>query len=263
MSLADLTVIKKILQKHQLWAKKQFGQNFLISDKSLEKIVNAANLTSTDHVIEIGPGLGVLTYELAKRTEKVTSIELDKSLLPVLEDTLSDYSNVEIIHADALRWDPPAKKYKLVANIPYYITSPLINHFLQNENKPQTITLLVQKEVAQKICSLTPDMSVLSLQVALFGKAELISIIPNSHFYPAPKVDSAVLHIKVAQEGDPDYIPKKTALQILSLAKRAFLSGRKKLSNTLPDLKEKLIALNIEDKRPQHLTIDEWKALIS
>lgn len=263
LDLTNLGTIKKLLQKHNLWAKKSFGQNFLISDKSLKKIVDAGDIESTDCIIEIGPGVGVLTKELCQKAGKVISVELDHTLLPLLSETLAPYKNVEIINQDALRWEPPAIKYKLVANIPYYITSPLINHFLQNANPPVTITLLVQKEVAEKICQLTPDMSVLSLQIALFGKAEMIGMVPRNHFYPEPKVDSAVLKITVHQETDPDYIPNETAQKILKLAKRAFLAGRKKLSNTLADMKEKLVELELGDQRPQHLSINDWKNLLS
>lgn len=260
--LTDLATIKKLLQKHNLWAKKSIGQNFLVSDISLKKIVNAASIISTDHIIEVGPGLGVLTQELARKAARVTSIELDAKLLPVLSETLTEYTNVNILNENALDFIPPQSPYKIVANIPYYITSPLINHFLQNENKPTTITLLVQKEVAEKICKLAPDMSVLSLQVALFGHAKLMGVVQRNNFHPAPKVDSAILHITVKQPSDTDYLTTAAALEILKLAKRAFLSGRKKLSNTLPDLKEKLTALNLADKRPQHLEIADWGKLL-
>ncbi len=261
--LTNLGTIKQLLQKHNLWAKKAMGQNFLVSDASLQKIVMAADITPDDFIIEVGPGLGVLTQELAKKAAKVKSIELDASLFPLLDETLKSYANIEIVNENALDFIPPETPYKIVANIPYYITSPLINHFLQNAHKPQTITLLVQKEVAEKICQLTPDMSVLSLQVALFGHATLMGIVPRHHFHPAPKVDSAILHIAVKQPSDPDYLSTESALEVLKLAKRAFLSGRKKLSNTLSDLKEKLTELNLADERPQHLSIEDWQKLLS
>ena len=257
MNLTDLSTIKSLLKKHALFAKKFLGQNFLINSDVLNKIVETANIKDSEHIIEVGPGLGVLTRELAQKAKKVTSIELDKSLFPILEETLNEFSNVEIIHGDALRTEPPKSKYKVVANIPYNITSPLINHYLQTKNKPESITMLIQKEVAEKIVKLTPDMTILSLQVALFGEAKLIQKVTANSFYPAPKVDSAIIHIDVNQN-----IDNEEALKILKLAKRAFKQRRKKLSNTLGDMKEKLIKLGIEDKRPQHLKIDEWKKLL-
>jgi 16S rRNA (adenine1518-N6/adenine1519-N6)-dimethyltransferase len=259
--LTHLPTIKALLKTHNLWAKKFLGQNFLVNDQSLEKIVEAANIAPEDYVIEVGPGLGVLTQELAQRAQKVTSVELDNYLFPLLDETLAPYDNIEIIHQDALQFTPPASPYKVVANIPYNITSPIINHFLQAENRPKSLTLLVQKEVAQKAVLIEPKMSVLSMQIALFGKATSPAKVPNDHFYPAPKVDSAVLHIEVHPKNSPQYFATDEALQILQLAHRAFRQGRKKLSNTLPDLLKKLEKLQLSEKRPQHLSIDEWKKL--
>ena len=257
MNLTDLSTIKSILAKHKNSAKKFLGQNFLTSQEALDKIVEAPQIKENEHILEIGPGLGVLTRELAKKAKKVTSIELDKSLFPILEETLKDFSNIELIHADALRTEPPKTAYKVVANIPYNITSPLINHYLQADNKPESITILIQKEVAEKIVKLTPDMTVLSLQVALFGEAKIIDIVKSDCFHPEPKVDSAIINIKVHKD-----INVEESLKILKLAKRAFKQRRKKLSNTLGDMKDKLIKLGIEDKRPQHLEIAEWKNLL-
>lgn len=259
MDLTDIKTIKALLQNNNLFAKKSFGQNFLINKSVLQTIIETANIGQNDVVVEVGPGLGVLTIELAKLAKKVLSIELDANLIAILKNYLPE--NVEIIHQDALKYSPPALQYKIVANIPYNITSHLINHFLQNENKPLFLTLLIQKEVAEKICALNPDMSVLSLQIALFGQAKLIKKISKNNFYPIPKVDSAIIHIEIYQSTDPDYIPREKALKILNLAKKAFSQRRKKLSNTLPELKEKLIQLNLAEKRPQHLSIQNWKTL--
>lgn len=259
MDLTDIKTIKALLHSNSLFAKKSFGQNFLINKSVLQTIVEAANINQNDCIIEVGPGLGVLTLELAKLAKKILSIELDVNFITILKNYLPE--NVELIHQDALRFSPPDSKYKVVANIPYNITSHLINHFLQNQNKPASITLLIQKEVAEKICTLDPDMSVLSLQIALFGKAKLIKKVSNNNFYPAPKVDSAIIHIEIYHLSDPNYIPQEKALQILNLAKKAFSQRRKKLSNTLPELKEQLTKLNLAAKRPEHLAISDWKNL--
>ena len=237
-------------------AKKSLGQNFLKSEKALAKIVETAAISPQDHIIEVGPRQGVLTKELAKKAAKVTTIELDSRLIPVLhESILEKHKNVVLLEQDALTYTPPNTPYKVVANIPYYITSPLLNHFLHAETPPQTMTLLVQEEVAKKICTLTPKMTVLSLQVALFGTAEYVKKVPKTAFQPAPKVDSAIIHIETHQTD------RKVALQILKIAKRAFSQRRKKLSNTLPELLDKLTSLKLEDARPQHLTIEDWQKL--
>ncbi|MBI4232378.1 ribosomal RNA small subunit methyltransferase A [Candidatus Peregrinibacteria bacterium] len=267
--LSDKAVVLEILKKHGLYAKKFFGQNFLISENALNKIVETAKIENGDHIIEIGPGLGVLTIELIAKAAKVTSIELDPKIIDVLKENLSLFcqsdqsANIKILHQDALTFSPPSTPYKVVANIPYNITSPLINHFLQAENPPRTLTLLIQKEVAEKIIKKDPDMSVLSLQVALFGQASLGKIVHSTAFFPAPKVDSAILNIEIYPPSDPNHLAKEQALEILKLAKRAFLNGRKKLSNTLPEIKDKLTEIGFADKRPQHLSIDDWKTLIS
>lgn len=257
-----LSDTKQILQKYNLWAKKSLGQNFLISENALEKIVETAKITANDHIVEIGPGLGVLTKELTARARKVTSIELDRELSRILQE-LIPAKNLTILNQDALTASPPEGPYKVVANIPYNITSPLLNHFLQAENKPKTMTLLIQKEVAEKICQKDPDMSVLSLQVALFATPHLIKAVPKTAFYPIPKVDSAIIHIEIHKKTDENYIPDEQALKILKTAKQAFSQRRKKLSNTLPEFKTKLKNLGLSDKRPQHLSIADWQNIIS
>ncbi|MFH1284243.1 MAG: 16S rRNA (adenine(1518)-N(6)/adenine(1519)-N(6))-dimethyltransferase RsmA [Candidatus Peregrinibacteria bacterium] len=259
MNLTDGKTIIDLLKKHGLWAKKRLGQNFLISSSALSKIVKTADISQHEHVVEIGPGLGVLTRELSNSAKKVTSVELDSSLLPALKETLLDCKNVEIINMDALKFIPPAGPYKVVANIPYNITSPLINHFLQAENKPSSITLLVQKEVAEKICQLEPKVSILSLQIALFGKAEFIKGIPSTAFFPIPNVDSAIIRIILRDPQNPDFIPTDEALKILKTAKQAFSQKRKKLSNTLPHLKG-ITEIDL-NRRPETLSVKEWQTL--
>jgi len=256
MDLTNRNELIQLLQKYNLWTKKFLGQNFLINKDALTKIVDSADIQSTDHIIEIGPGVGTLTKELAKKAEKVTSLEIDKTLMPAFVENLIDHKNAKIIHMDALQFTPPETPYKVVANIPYNITSPLLNLFLQAKNPPQSITFLMQKEVAEKICQGDPSHTVLSLQVQLFGDPKIIDQVSADSFLPAPKVNSAILHITPNPK-----VPHDKALEILQLAKRAFTSGRKKLSNTLPDLLDKLKQLSLEEKRPQHLSITDWKNL--
>ncbi len=261
MELSDQKTVIDLLKKHNLYTKKFLGQNFLISKKALDWIVSNANIDKNDTVIEVGPGLGVLTKELLDRAKKVISIELDKTLFPILEENFNDYKNFELIHGDALRFEPQEKNYKVVANIPYNITSPLISHFLRAKSSPETMTLLVQKEVAEKICSLQPRMTILSLQTALFGEAKYIKNVPATKFFPPPKVNSAIIHIQLYKKSDPRFTDTETADKILKLAKQAFTQKRKKIKNTIGDLIEKTqIDLN---RRPETLSIDEWKSLIS
>lgn len=260
----------ELLKREKLWAQKKLGQNFLVNPAVLEQIVKAADLKPSDFVLEIGPGPGILTEQLAKRANSVTAIELDRSIIPVLQKNLGDARNVEIIHADALKTTLPTHEYKVVANIPYYITSPLLNHFLQprkpDELRPSLLVLLVQKEVAQKICARDGDHSVLSLQVQVFGKPSMVCSVGKGSFFPQPKVDSAVIRIETYPE------PRVSDVGLFfRMIKGAFGQKRKKLSNTLPN------ALNLKpadtaeffrtsgvspDARPQNVSLDEWNALI-
>jgi len=262
MDLTNHSTIISLLQKYNLFAKKSFSQNFLINRDILNKIIETGNISKNDLIIEVGPGLGVLTQELSEKAEKVITIELDRSLLPLLKETLSSCKNVELINADALKFIPPNEQYKVIANIPYSITSHLINHFVQAENKPDSITLLVQKEVAKKITQLEPDMSVLSLQIALFGKAKYIKDVPSGNFHPVPKVDSAIIHIELYKSSDTEFTSQDQALKILRIAKICFSQRRKKLRNTLPQEYQKNTNLDLS-RRPETLSVQEWKSFMT
>jgi 16S rRNA (adenine1518-N6/adenine1519-N6)-dimethyltransferase len=252
----------------QLPSKKSLGQNFLTNNGTLKKIIETAELSPNDHIVEIGPGHGILTGELAKNASNVTAIELDDRLIPELEDTFENQRNIDIRHQDALTFNPPKNGYKIVANIPYYITSPLINHFLREQpsnQRPQTLTLLVQKEVAQKICAST-SLSVLAIQAQLFGIPKLVATIPPSHFNPAPKVDSAILHINC----QPCPIPDNKLKAFFKLIHTGFAHKRKKLIRNLeplakPSLLKKAFK-NLEintNARAEELTIAQWQSLLA
>lgn len=258
MDLTNKSEIIGFLRKHGIHLKKSFGQNFLIDKNVLDKIVKAAGISQKDTIVEIGPGVGVLTKELCKKAQKVTTIELDKNLLPILKETLSVFKNVEVVNMNALKFNPSKTQYKVVANIPYNITSPLINHFLQADNPPSSMTLLVQKEVAEKICERDNKTSILSLQTKLFGSTKIIAKVSKNAFLPPPKVDSAIIKIDIYKKSDQKFTDKKTALKILEIAKKAFSQKRKKLSNTLGHIKTS-IDLN---RRPETLSIKEWKEIL-
>lgn len=251
MDLTNRKTLFEILTKYDLFAKKRFGQNFLISREDLEKIVETGEIKDTDHILEIGPGLGTLTLELCKKAKKVTTIEADKTLIPVLKENLRAFGNIEIINADALKTPPPKGKYKVIANIPYQITSPLLTLFLTAENRPEKIVFLVQKEVAEKICN-TKKQSILSLQVQMFGNPKIIQKIPRTHFYPAPKVESAILKIDVYE-----YPLAENPKKVMEIAKKAFSKKRKKLSNSI-----KTADIRFKDKRPEDLHIKDWETIL-
>lgn len=256
----------RLLKKYELFAKKKLGQNFLISEKALEQICKAADLQKTDNIVEIGPGLGTLTSLLIKKCQKVTAIELDRDMTNILAAEYGEKNSLEIINADALKWTPPLWPYKLVANIPYYITSPLISHFLiREEGRPDLIVLLMQKEVAQKICARPGDLSVLALRVQIFGQPTLIATVKAGAFHPMPKVDSAILKIKPFPKPLIQSTSLKTAFHLIE---SAFSQKRKKmrtsLKKVLPGEKidELLLSSGLTpNARPQELSIEQWATL--
>ena len=199
----DPISVSALLQKYDIRPSKGLGQNFLVDENALVKIANAAEIYEGDVILEIGPGLGSLTRYLGIAAQQVIAVELDKKLLPALHETLASFDNVHIVVGDILKLDPtyllaniepkiengPAS-YKVVANIPYYITSALIRHLLEAEIKPSSMVLTVQKEVAQRICEQPPKMSLLALSVQVYGEPKIAAKIPGGAFYPPPKVDS-------------------------------------------------------------------------
>ncbi len=270
MIYSNTAELIELLKREHLWAQKKLGQNFLVNPAVLEKIIEAALINDRDLVVEIGPGLGILTEQLSKHARKVIAVELDRNIIPVLKKNLTGVENVEIVHQDALRFPLPDEPYKLVANIPYYITSPILNHFLQpstpQEQRPEIIVLLVQKEVARKICSKDGDHTLLSLEVQVFGKPSIVCNVGKGSFFPQPNVDSAVLKI------EPFPHPRVNNLKLFfRLAKAAFHQRRKTLSNSLrnglgltAEQTAELFRISgiASTERPQNISLDEWNALI-
>lgn len=267
--MSKLDQLKSQLISKDLWAKKSLGQNFLIDDKALDQIVEAADLYDGDHVVEVGPGTGFLTEQLIQEAGKVTSVELDADMVEILKEQFSLTENLEVIHSDILKQDIGelvGDKYKVVANIPYYITSPVIRHFLQAKVRPKLIVVLVQKEVAEKICSIT-GKSFITVETQLQGHPEYIATVPASSFYPVPKVDSAILKITVYPEPK---VPEAELKDFLRIVKFGYSQKRKKLSNGLAaglhkepaEVREILGKANIPlDARPEELEIEDWKHL--
>jgi 16S rRNA (adenine1518-N6/adenine1519-N6)-dimethyltransferase len=246
-------------------AKKRLGQNFLQDQNVLQKIIEAGEISENDLIIEIGAGRGALTEELIKHAGHVQALEIDDDLIPGLKVQFAGTKNLEIIHEDVLNFTPPSESYKVIANIPYYITSPIIRHFLHRENKPSLLILLIQKEVAQKICS--KEGSILSLMIKAFSDPEIVCTVPKTAFKPQPKVESAVLKLTILKQ--PRI--KCDFEKFLKLIKIAFSSPRKTLVNNLAnglqrdkeDLENIITSLNLDPKiRPQKLTFGEWEKLL-
>lgn len=269
MNLKEQT--NQLLKKHGLWLQKALGQNFLIDEGSLQAIVNAANLQPSDTVLEIGPGSGVLTRELLKQTPNVVAVEKDTRLKAVLKD-------LPVTYGDGLKFNPDELPgpYKLIANIPYYITSPLINHYLKDQflrkdgkpNPPTLIVLLIQKEVAEKITDPNKN-SYLSLNIRSFGEPSIVAEVPRKHFLPAPKVDSAIIKIEVKPNPLLQDIDLKKYFSIIG---QGFGSPRKKVGNNLKGAM-KLAGLSKDDlaqktgidlsQRPEDLQIEDWVKLVN
>jgi 16S rRNA (adenine1518-N6/adenine1519-N6)-dimethyltransferase len=264
---------KEILKKYRIFPSKRLGQSFLIDKKVLKKIVETAELSKNDTVLEVGPGIGNLTIELAKRVKKLIAIEKDKRMVEILKENLKDFENAEIIEGDVREIicaivKKLARDYKVVANIPYYLTSHLIRKFLELERKPKLIVLMVQKEVAQRICAKPPKMNLLAVSVQFYAKPEIVSFVSKNSFWPKPKVDSAIIKIKPLIDADRGPI---NADLFFKVVKAGFSHPRKQLINNLSEklkmkkekVKNWLLENNIQpSQRAENLTIKDWINLI-
>ncbi len=263
--------VHTILKQYGLRADKKLGQNFLHDDSALIKICETAEISDSDSVLEIGPGLGSLTRYLAASSADLTVVELDPDLLPPLKWILKPYPHVKIIHGDILKLNIAdiikKQNYIVAANIPYNITSAIIRHLLESEIKPKRIVLTIQKEVAQRICEEPGDLSLLALSVQVYGKPSLQAVIPAESFHPIPKVDSAILRIDIYDE---PLIEKELLDTFFKLIKAGFSQKRKMLRNSLASglhissqvVDELLESASIESKRrAEALSIAEWQRL--
>ncbi|MFT3895969.1 MAG: 16S rRNA (adenine(1518)-N(6)/adenine(1519)-N(6))-dimethyltransferase RsmA [Anaerolineales bacterium] len=260
-----------LLKRYGLRADKSLGQNFLQDPIALEKIVSAAEIRLTDSVLEIGPGLGSLTRYLAVSAKSVVAVELDDKLIPLLKTVISPHTNIRLIQGDILEFKPSElveqDGYLVVANIPYYITSAIIRHLLENEPKPRRIVLTIQKEVADRICAAPGDMSLLALSVQVYGKPRVAARIPAGAFFPAPKIDSAVLCLDVYPEPQ---IQIELLETFFKLIKAGFSQKRKTLRNSLSsglhispkNAADLLTKAEIDPmRRAETLSIPEWQRL--
>ena len=270
LSLSPLN-IPALMKQFGLRPRLGLGQNFLQDNLALQKIVNAAHIMSSDDVLEIGPGLGNLTRYLALAAHHVTAVELDKDLFPALETVVAPYKNVRLVQGDILELNPTnlmdKPDYLVVANIPYYITSAVLRHLLDGGGRPLRLVLTMQEQVAIRICARPGKMSLLALSVQVYGTPEIVAYIPAEAFFPAPKVDSAVLRVEILPE------PRISAVlmdSFFTLIKAGFSQKRKTLRNSLsgglgisPSEAEKmLVAADIHPiRRAETLSLEEWRNL--
>ncbi len=272
MELTSPKIIKELLSKNDAKPNKILGQNFLIDKHILKKIIDSADLKSTDLIIEVGPGIGTLTQGLAETAGKIIAVEKDIKMLNVLSETLSAFKNIEIINADILKIDPKLYTqgpYKIVANIPYYLTSPLIRIFLESANPPEDIILMLQKEVAQRICAKPNKMSLLAVSVQFYAEPKIISYVSKNCFWPAPKVDSAI--IRITPSSSLSFPRKRESRELFfKIVKAGFSQPRKQLAGNLSkSLKIKkdtvdrwLLENNIKPtQRAETLSVGDWQNL--
>lgn len=259
-----------LLKEHHLAPKKKLGQNFLVDGNVLNRIVALADVNENSTVLEIGAGLGSLTFFLAQAAKHVIAVEVDEELLPIARQLLQGCSNVTLVTGDILALDLNSLRlpngYTVVANIPYYITSAIIRKLLTATEKPKHMLLTVQEEVAERICAQNGQMSLLALSVQVFGKPEIKMTIPAGAFHPAPAVDSAVLRIDLFQE---PLIATEKLEAFFTLIKAGFSQKRKMLRNTLSaglhlpheQVEEFLIRAGVDpQRRAQTLSMEEWQS---
>ena len=275
--LSSHRATKEVVNKHNFKFSKSLGQNFLIDDNVIDRILEGARLSETDRIIEVGPGIGTLTREMGKVAENVVAIEIDKTLIPILKETLADLDNVEVINEDILKVDVQGLineklnggPVKLVANLPYYITTPIVMKFLEEDIPVTDIVVMVQKEVADRMNAKpsTKDYGALSVAVQYYCDTEIVAKAPRHMFVPQPNVDSIVIGLHVRDE--KKYVVDNEDI-FFKTVKASFGQRRKTLLNSLGGLgflskdqiREALQAANIDEKRRgETLSIDEFANL--
>jgi len=228
----------EIIKKYEFTFRKKFGQNFLIDERVIRRIIEAADLTGDDCVLEIGPGIGALTQYLAGAAGRVVAVEIDQKLIPILKETLSGFENVAVIHQDILKTDLQAiaeeynggRSMKVVANLPYYITTPILMELLEKKAPISSITVMVQKEVADRMQALpgSKDYGALSLAVQYYSKPQTVAIVPPNCFIPRPSVESAVVRLADVGSGK---VPVRNEKLMFALIRASFNQRRKTLAN--------------------------------
>jgi len=266
-----------IMKKYHIFPNKKYGQNFLINENIIDEIIEKSEITNEDLVFEIGPGLGNLTKKLLEKSGKVIAIEIDTNLLPLLEERFSLYENFSLINEDVLKinfnniikQNNNFKKFKVVANLPYYITTPITMKLLEEKTSLDSITIMVQKEVAERLAALNSikkkaDIGAISYAVSYYCDANIIIDVLKENFYPIPQVDSSVIKLDILKNPKVSVIDEKLFFNII---RSSFMQKRKTLLNSLSNasigskefLNEMLLNLNIKSNiRPEELTLQEF-----
>jgi 16S rRNA (adenine1518-N6/adenine1519-N6)-dimethyltransferase len=266
--------LKNLCAEFGFQPSKQYGQNYLISDRPIQAMIAAAQLKPTDTVVEIGPGFGVLTLALAPRVQKVISYEIEKKLLPYWEERMKEFSSIEIVWGNALRHLVPPNNYKVLANLPYQITAIAIRTVLELTPAPEMVVIMVQKEVADRICAPLGEpktkgktdfeVGLLTVAVQYYGKAEIITNVSRGSFWPSPKVDSAVVRISNIQT-------RPQAKAFFTVVRAGFAHKRKILASNLADglhvpigvARETVARVTGNEKiRAENMTISQWEELV-
>lgn len=268
----------EIIQKYQFDFRKKYGQNFLVDNSILDKIVEAADITRDDCILEIGPGIGTMTQRLAEKAGRVVAVEIDKNLMPILAETLADYGNVTVLNEDILKVDVgeiarqnDGKPLKVVANLPYYITTPIIMSLLESRAPVRSVTVMVQKEVAErmKVGPGSKEYGALSLAVQYYAKPEIITKVPAACFMPKPKVDSTVVRLSLYEEPP---VKVKDESRLFAVIRASFNQRRKTLANGLANAgdlglnrrqaEEALAAMGLSPQvRGETLTLEQFAEL--
>ncbi len=266
--------LQEFLKQYKLTPSKMLGQNFLLDDFVLQDTVDAADIKPGQAILEIGPGIGNLTKYLLEKADHVFSVEKDPRMLPILTELKAKHSNFNFVIDDILQFNFLAElekyeSYSVVANIPYYITGKIIRMLVEAKRKPSSLTLLVQKEVGRNLTAGVGDLNLLALSVQLEADAKFMFVVPARKFYPAPKVDSAVVRIEFLEQARyPDMDRKK----LFRVMKSCFAGKRKQIHNTLtnnlklpaPQVKQILAECNIDQTaRPQQLSLEDWVNLVT
>ena len=256
--------LKQTFISHKFLPQKKFGQNFLVHQPTLNKIAKIAEITKKDLVLEIGAGPGNLTKVLAKKAKKVIAVEKDRRIIPFLQENLLSDPNTKIINRDILFLDIKKtvsnSSYKVVANLPYNITAPVLDKFLTSNPKPKIMVLMLQKEVAKRICAKPPKMNRLAILVQFYAKPEIISYIPKNYFWPQPRIDSAIVKISLKKNSE---LPAVNTEKFFKIIKTGFSHPRKKLANNFKkELQEVPISLkSLLEKRAENLSLKDWTRL--
>lgn len=266
--------VNNLLKNYHIKPLKKFGQNFLMEKSIVNKLIKTGDLKKNDIILEIGPGTGILTKEIAERVKKVIAVEKDVKMCQILRQELKGFDNIEIIQTDILSYKLQVTNYKIISNLPFYLTAVAIRKFLEEKNPPKEMVLIVQKEVAQRICSKPPQMNLLAVAVQFYAEPKIIDYVSKKSFWPEPEVDGAIIKLKIKnlpeKTGIPDKSGKKSKAdheQFFRIVKAGFSHPRKTLLNNLSnglklkknEVQQWLNKNNIKpSQRAESLSLQDW-----